>query len=206
MQSEMPLSAWRGSFSVFNHQHRTGPAYMVESATASDVAAFVSPPEPFVTIKKERAPYFVPCTLREAPLVAKTLERANAAGLPLIGIQRSSSHVTEGSWLKLDLDSIGRNEVNDLISRLEDEKIGYIIYSTHGQGLKPRNRLRLILFLDRALPPPEYKRACQGASLWLLGESLDPTEAALHQQAGVFMSHPERLNKAFRFVRIGGHA
>ncbi len=204
MRSDMPLADWSGDITVFTGQLHTTPSYEARGITAAALAGLICPKEPFVTADKARAPYALPCSLREALLVGKTLAKAKERGLPLFGYMRSASHVTEGRWIKLDFDGIGKDEVRDVLEKLDDLGIGYLLYSTHSHGSKPRNRLRLVLFLDRALPPVEYKRASQGAALWLLGESLDPSEGGLHQLAGAYMVHPVRMDKAFRLVDIGG--
>lgn len=205
MRSDLRLSDWRGDVALFSGQLRTMPESMERGLIAEMLAAQICPPTPFVTADKANALYALACVLREAPLVGKTLERAKARGLPLVGYMRSGNHITEGSWLKQDLDGPGRDEICEMIMMLDGLGIGYLLYSTYSHGLKPRNRLRLILFLDRALSPAEYKRASQGAAIWLLGESLDPSEGGLHQLAGVFMCHPDRRAKAFRLVEIGGN-
>lgn len=204
MRSDMCLSDWRGDVSVFSGQLRTIPEYMEHSITAAALAGIMCQKEPFVTADKARAPYALPCALREALLVGKTLEWAKTRALPEYGLMRSGGHVTEGRWIKLDLDGIGKDETRQLIEKLDSLKIGYLLYSTHSHGFKPRNRLRLILFLDRALPPAEYKRASHGAAIWLLRQSLDTSEGGLHQLAGVYMSHPDRKAKAFRLLEISG--
>ena len=203
MRSDLPLSDWLGDMSAFTGQLHTRPETMESGLTVEMVAAQICPPDPFVTADKAKAPYVLPCTLREALLVGKTLARAKARGLPLWGYMRSATHVSEGRWIKLDLDGIGKDETRTLLEKLDTEKLGYLLYSTWSHGLKPRNRLRLILFLDQALSPAEYKRASQGAALWLMGQSLDTSEGGLHQLAGGFMCHPDKIGKAFRRVRIG---
>jgi len=203
MRSEMRLVDWRGDLSVFSRQLRTIPEYSEQSIPAGSLAGVVCPKLPFVTADKAYAPYALPCTLREALLVGKTLERAKARGASLFGVMRSASHVTDGRWIKLDLDGIGKDETRALLEKLDSEKLGYLLFSTWSHGAKPRNRLRLVLFLDVALSPTDYKRASHGAALWLMGQSLDPSEGGLHQLAGVFMCSPDRKAKAFRLVQIG---
>lgn len=204
MRSDMPLADWRGNLTMFTGQLHTTPAYEERGMTAVGLTGLICRVDPFITIDKTRAPYALPCTLRQAMLVGKTLERVKARGLPMFGYMRSASHVTEGRWIKLDLDGIGKDEARELIEKLDSLGIGYLLYSTHSHGAKPRNRLRLVIFLDRELPPAEYKRASQGAAVWLLGGSLDKSEGALHQLAGVYMCHPDRRAKAFRLVDING--
>ena len=203
MRSDLCLSDWRGDVSVFSGQLLTMPEYTEQNVTAVTLTGVICPKLPFVTADKAHAPYALPCTLREALLVGKTLERAKKRGASLFGVMRSASHVTEGRWIKLDLDGIGKDETRALLEKLDNKKLGYLLFSTWSHGAKPRNRLRLVLFLDAALSPTEYKRASQGAALWLMGESLDPSEGALHQLAGVFMCSPERMAKAFRLVETG---
>lgn len=202
MRSDMSLADWRGDITTFNGQFYTTPAYEQRGIKVAALVGLICLKEPFVTADKSRAPYALPCTLREALLVGKTLERAKSLGLPLSGYMRSASHVTEGAWLKLDFDGIGKDGVREVIEKLDSLGIGYLLYSTHSHGFKPRNRLRLVLFLNRPLPPAEYKRASQGAAVWLLGRSLDASEGGLHQLAGAYMCHPDRRAKAFRLVDI----
>lgn len=203
MRSEIHLADWRGDVSVFSGQLHTIPEYMDQCMPAAALAGVVCPNLPFVTADKALAPYALPCTLREALLLGKTLEKAKARGLPLFGYMRSASHITEGRWIKLDLDGIGKDDTRALLEKLDGENLGYLLYSTWSHGAKPRNRLRLVLFLDVALSSAEYKRASQGAALWLMGQSLDPSEGGLHQLAGVFMCHPDRQARAFRLLEIG---
>ena len=202
MRSHLKLSEWLGAMSVFKGQLYTTPEAMKSGLTVDMVAAQMCPPAPFVTADKSNAPYVLPCTLREALLSGKTLARAKDRGLSLFGYMRSTTHVTEGRWIKLDLDGIGKDEVRELIGTLDSEDIGYLLYSTFSHGTKPSNRLRLVIYLDRSLPPTEYKRASQGAAIWLMGASLDSSEGGLHQLAGVFMCHPDNVGKAFRRIRI----
>lgn len=203
MRSDLCVSDWRGDISVFSGQLRTIPVNMEQSITAEALAGIVCPKLAFVTADKANAPYALPCMLREALLVGKTLERAKARGASLFGVMRSVGHVTEGRWIKLDLDGIGKDETRALLEKLDAQKIAYLFYSTWSHGAKPRNRLRLVLFLDVTLSPVEYKRASQGAALWLMGQSLDASEGGMHQLAGIFMCSPDQKAKASRLVRIG---
>lgn len=203
MRSELPMTDWQGDITVFPGQFQTIPMHIKKGVRATELADILCTKMPYVAFDKAKAPYALPCKLHNAPLVGKTLLRAKERGLPLIGQMRSANHVTEGRWIKLDLDGIGRDETRTLLDKLDSERIGHLLYSTYSHGFKPRNRLRLILLLDRAVTPTDYKRASQGAALWLLGQSLDLSEGNLHQLAGVYMCHPERQNKAFRLIDIG---
>lgn len=192
---------------VLPDAYTTQPAWEYINLTPHEVGSIVASSEgPFVTKDKHRSQFIVPSTLKKAEFVGKTLQKAIAAGLSTIGKQRSSTHVVAGSVIKLDLDGItdeaGQN-VRDTLNRL---KLAHLLYTTHSHGRedKPGNRWRLIVFIDRRLPPDEYQRAVMALSVVLLGQSLDPSEARLSQQAGVWAAHPDRVELAFCERRIAG--
>lgn len=202
--STVPVAEWRGKISFFENAFETRPAVIRENLTCEGFAALVAPERPFLCRAKERGRFFLATTLRDAPLIGKTLERALAAGQPAAGKMRSVAHVVAGWVLKLDLDGISGEKLAALRCRLHRAGIAHMLYSTYSHGLKPGVRARLILFLDAALPPDDYRRATQGAAKTLLGASLDPSEGYLHQLAGVYVAHPDRAEQAFREVVLDG--
>lgn len=202
--STVPVAEWRGKISFFKSAFETRPAVIRENLTCESFAALVAPERPFLCKTKQRGRFFLATALSDAPLIGKTLERALAAGQSAIGKMRSLAHVVAGWVLKLDLDGISEEELAALRSRLHRAGIAYILYSTFSHWLKPGVRARLILFLDAALPPDDYRRATQGAAKTLLGASLDPSEGYLHQLAGVYVAHPDRAGQAFREVVLDG--
>ena len=95
----------------------------------------------------------MPCELKVAPLVERTLERAIRLGLPAVGKMRSGSHVTAGAWAKLDGDGLSKEQFAAMQETLSLTGIAHIIYSSHSNGRadKPGIRCRIIVFFDAAL-------------------------------------------------------
>jgi hypothetical protein len=150
--------------------------------------------------------YFIPCTLKTAPLIGKTLEYAENNGRPAIGKMRSGAHVTAGAWAKLDVDGLPEGQLAALQAKLNLAGIAHLIYSTHSHGRadKPGIRCRIVVFFDKALEPADYQRAVLALSEWLLGASLDRSEALLCQQAGVWCAHPDRIEQSFCIRQLDG--
>lgn len=95
LHSQLPLKDWRGDLTMFEGAFRTIPCYEHENIEWPHVCAVIASPEgPARAAEKEKATYFLPCLLRDAPLVGRTLERALANSQPTIGKQRSAAHVT----------------------------------------------------------------------------------------------------------------
>jgi hypothetical protein len=185
----------------------TRPTHEEAAAMAGRIANLIAPDDgPIVVAEKDRALYFVPCVLKDAPLTGKTLEWAEKHGLPTTGKMRSGSHVTAGAWAKLDGDGLTRDQLAAVQAILTLAGIAHIIYSTHSNGRseKPGIRCRIIMFFDKALEPADYQRAVLSLSAWLLGQSLDESEARLCQQAGVWAAHPDRIGQAFCIRHLDG--
>jgi hypothetical protein len=207
MRSDLHASNWRGAITLFNGFTGTRPTHE-ETCTAPRLAELIAPIDGAqVVLQKAQGLYFVPCLLKEAPLVGKTGERAHERGMPLIGKMRSAAHVATGAYLKLDIDGMSQEAYDAMLEKLRDAGLAYLTYSTHSNGRadKPGVRARVILFLDRSLEPKDYQAAAMAASSWLLGTSLDPSEARLSQQGGVWMVHPDRTEAAFCFRQLNGY-
>lgn len=206
--STLRAEDWKnGDISTFDGAFSTRPEYEASGLAVVEVVSIVAPyVAPCTVTDKHAAPYFVPSLLQEAPLVGKTLGAAIAHGLPTVGKMRSASHVIEGAVIKLDLDGITDEALAALVAKLNAANLAYVIYTTHSHGRedKPGNRLRPLLFLDRKASPLEYQHASMGAAAFLLGQSLDPSEAKLHQQAGIWATHPDRSDKAWAERKIKG--
>ncbi len=197
----MPLVKWRGSLTSFAGFYGTYPDTELKNAVWSDVVSSLAPPEPAIYEDKARGQYVVPCTLKDAPLVGKTLEKAIAANLPVIGKQRSASHVTEATLLIIDCDGLNENDFNNALTRIDQNDITYLSYTTHSHGSaeKPGVRARLVIPLDRPLNTEEYKQAWHGFDTMYLGGmagKADPSGANLYQQQGSWCCHPDRKNMA----------
>ena len=192
------------SAALFNGAYNPLPDGELIKVQATHFAAFIAPENPKLVREKSRATHFVCSGLKEAELVGKTREKAIRCGHSTVGKQRSSNHVITGNTAKLDFDGITKSELKEVMTKLTAEGIAYILYTTFSHGKKPNIRARLIVFFDRDLGPVEYKEAVLALSKLLLGKSLDPSEAYLHQQAAVYCAHPDRAHLAKRWVRLQG--
>ena len=207
MRSTTPVSARRFGIALFRGFTGTFPTHEENSATAGRISDLIAPEDgPKILREKNEGVFFVPCELKVAPLVEKTLERAIRLGLPAVGKMRSGSHVTAGAWAKLDGDGLSAEQFAAMQETLNLTGVAHIIYSSHSNGRadKPGIRCRIIVFFDTALEPADYKRAVLSLSTWLLGKSLDTSESTLCQQAGVWCAHPDRTEHVFCIRQLDG--
>lgn len=207
MRSPIHVSTRCFDISIFPSFFGTYPTHEETSITADRICDLIAPDcVPMIVAEKAKARFFLPCGLKVAPLVGKTLDRAISDGLPVAGKMRSSNHVTSGAWAKLDCDGLSEDQLESAKAKLNLAGIAYLIYSTHSHGRadKPGIRCRIIVFFEEALEPTEYQRAVLSLSLWLFGKSLDESEARLSQQAGVWCAHPDRVEQAFCIRQLDG--
>lgn len=207
MKASLSLSNWRGSLTVFSGFFDTRPACEIADASWGETLANIAPPDgPALVTEKERAPYFVPCTLKAAPLVGATLARAIQSGAPTTGKQRSAGHVTEARMLVADVDGVTKERFDSIQQRLQDRGLTYVLYSTHSHGRedKPGIRVRLVIPVGVPLDAQQYKLAAQGMNALLLDGQADPAGLQLHQQQGVWATAPKRAHLAFRLSHKAG--
>lgn len=207
--SPMPPTEWAGGMTLFNGFYATRPASELVGAPWCVVIANIAPGDaPALVSEKDRAPYFVPTVLKEAPLVNGTRSKAKSLGLPLVGKQRSAAHVVEAAMMVFDLDGIDPEQLVDIENRLTEQGLTYLLYSTHSNGRadKPGIRCRGVIPVDRALGPREYKLAAAGLNAAVLDGLTDESGFALHQQQGVWATAPERAHRAFRHTHKAGIA
>jgi hypothetical protein len=147
--------------------------------TCSGWSAFVEEvaPDPAPVIEiKDRVPYYVGGTLKEAELINKKLrEERLRKGQSTIGKQRSSGHIeTLGPALFLDDDG-------DVFARepaLRALGAAAVIYTSHSYGFpignatQPARGGRIVLFLNRPVTPSEYGAIWDGIN-HLLGGGFD---------------------------------
>jgi len=204
MPSKKLVTEGTGSISLFNGFYETRPFLMRVDISFAELVSLVAPEKPVVKPVKEYVKAFVCSELADAPLIGETLIKAKREGEPTIGKQRSASHVVSGSWIKFDLDGITQDELKDVKSKLNDKNLGYALYTTHSHGSKPNIRARVLLFLDKSLKPKDYQSATLAAAKWLLGKSLDKSDANLSQQQAVYCAHPERVQLSRRTAHLEG--
>jgi hypothetical protein len=165
------------------------------------ISGLLAPTEPAILVDKKQGQYLVPCKLQPNELVGNTLDAAIKNNLPIIGKMRSKSHVTEASFLIMDVDGLSKDELNSGISKLKNESITFTVYTTHSHGSadKPGMRVRIALPLDRAVNLAEYTAAWHGIDQHYFngkaGEA-DASGANMYQQQGTWCVHPDRIPEA----------
>lgn len=204
--SEKSLAECRFSLTLLSGYFDALPAGELAEVTWPGIVANVAPSECPALVKcKEDAPYFVPCVLRVAPYIGKTLEKAIREGRSSLGgKQRSSQHCTASAILKYDLDGMSADQWQTAQKKLTASGLTFICYSTWSYGLKPGVRVRVLIPMDKALVQADYELAWWGVAELLFPELIaaenifDTSAAKIHQQQGVWSTAPEREHLAFR--------
>ena len=205
------LDDWRGSITLFRGFTHTRPAEEKNAVTFQEIINTVCPEQPLVTTDKKSGDYFIPCLLNEAPLVGNTLTNAEQRGEKTIGKMRSKSHVTEASFLVVDIDGFDELDITSGLEKMKADGLTVLMYSSysHGNPNKPGFRVRLILPIDKALGVDGYRKAYAGFDQTYFGGQImkaDLSGANLYQQQGVWMTHPDWQDKAFKQLHEGGVA
>lgn len=201
MRSNLALNDWRGDLTFFNGFYNTRPAYELKGESWDVLSEYVAPTDvPAKIYDKAKANYFVPCRLKDEPLVGETMAKAQALGLPTIGKQRSASHVTTARLLCADVDGITEGQLKIIEKRLTEAELTYLIFSSHSYGRadKPGMRCRVVVPVDAPLDSLAYRMAAQGLNVALLDRLADISGFAMYQQQGCWATAPERVNLAFR--------
>jgi hypothetical protein len=164
MLSKKPLSDWRGSITTFDGFTGTRPVLEYENIRWAEICNVLCSDKPAIIEDKKQGQYFIPCLLKEAPLVGNTLETAIRNGQPTIGKMRSKNHVTEASMLVIDVDGLCETDFNVGKNKMANDGLTFLAYTTHSQGSsdKPGMRVRIVTPVDRALTPEEYILAWHG--------------------------------------------
>ena len=189
--------------SWFRRQNDTLPSSIDIGCSASWITNVVADEDgPRPVTDKHLATYCLATDLLRAPYVGKTASRFP---LGAEGQMRSAAHVIAGSWLAIDCDGLAEAIWKAIHDRLKASGIKYCAYSTWSFGLpsKPGIRVRILLFLDRALAPQDWTRAWHVINQHFFDGLADPKTKYLHQQAGTWATAPDRAHLAFRHV--GGH-
>ncbi|MCB2183113.1 MAG: virulence-associated E family protein [Desulfobulbaceae bacterium] len=205
------LSEWRGSVTTFKGFTGTILEKELKDASWKDISNLLCPSKPSILPVKEKGQYFVPCLLKEAALVGKTLETAKSNGTSTIGKMRSKSHVTEASMLVMDVDGLPEADVIVALDTIKADGITYLAYTTHSQGniMKPGLRARLVILLDRLVTTEEYAEVWHGFDKkYFNGEvsKADSSGVKMYQQQGTWCCHPSRVDKAKSWRYDGGIA
>lgn len=201
----MELAQWRGHWTFFRHNRATLPDAEC-SGGWTDFCRDIAPTDkPMVIRDKEKVRYFVPTSLKVAPLVGKTRERAEKRGMALEGKQRSAAHVTEAGMVVLDLDGVAESAFKRCMRRLAADDAAFLAYSSysHGNPQKTGVRSRVIVPVDKPLATEAYKRAADGLQRKYFYGLADPKGFSLCQQMGVWATCPEWSGRAFRIAAKG---
>jgi hypothetical protein len=199
------IESWRGSVTLFLGQFGTTPTLeIIGSSWLALIESLAPESGPRIVYLKTHVPYFLPCQLRTAPLIGKTLISAKAQGLLLVGKQRSGAHITSSSLIVYDLDSITQNQLDDIRAGLEQAGIAAACWSSHSIGVKPGVRCRLIIPVDYSLDAPLYSSAHQWVNEHIMFGLADQTGSNLSQCQGVWAAPKDRLEHSFRWVLEGG--
>ena len=209
--SDKPISEYRASITTFKGFTSTRPDQEITNTTWDETKNLVCSNKPAVLTDKKQGTYFVPCELKDAPLVGKTLETAKINGDPLIGKMRSKSHVTDSNLLVMDIDGLDPNVVETARNKMKGDRISFLMYTTysHGSTDKPGERLRLIIPLDKSVSPDEYQYIWRAIDRLYFGRKVfkaDPSGVNLYQQQGTWCCHPNRRDKANSFCHDAGLA
>lgn len=157
-----------------------------------------------ITRDKTLVPYTMSCQLKEGPFVGKTAERMAKLGRTL-GKQRSASHVTEARLLVFDFDGLKRAQMQGVLVALRGLMCLCLVYSSysHGNPQKPGARFRVVIALDRLVDGREYTTLWAAINEQIFDNLADPSSRHMYQQQGVWASHPDWADKAFKFVGHG---
>jgi|GEM_PF-354677 len=209
--SDMPLSEWRGSVTVFDGFYRTTPKRELENVSWSDICELLCPARPDILSNKKDGSFVVPCSLNEAPLVGTTLDIAKYMGKPLFGKMRSKNHVSEAFLLLIDVDGLSEEELLKCLEQLKTGGITFVAFTTfsHGSPQKPGMRVRMGLALDRPVTKEEYTAVWLGFDqLFFSGQvsKADPSGAKMYQQQGTRCCHPSRISLAKSWSHNAGVA
>jgi hypothetical protein len=192
---------WRGDLTSFNGFFDVFPAVSKQAASWEDIKKFVAG-DVIIGSDKTSLPYFVPCQLKSAPFTSKTLPKAQQAGYGNAGKQRSANHVTEATWLVIDVDGLSEPLFADKIKAIFATGRAFRVFSTHSHGRedKPGVRARVFVPVDRPLNTPSYERAWLGFDKLVFDGAVAKQDASgrhLWQQQGVWATSSDRRNKAF---------
>lgn len=209
--SSAALKAWRCSITTFPSFYDTKPEAEHNDIDWDAVVAAICPATPKLLEDKQRGTFFLPCALKDAPLVGSTLETAQRDGQPTTGKMRSKSHVTTSTMLVIDIDGMQVDLFEATLEKLRNDDITHLAYTTHSHGApgKPGVRVRMVVPVDRPLNAEEYQSAWHRFDRHYFGGAAgqaDSSSAHLYQQQGTWMCHPTRMADARRWAHRAGVA
>ncbi len=206
-KSNIDSANWRGDLTTFNSFYDVLPNALIEQADWNTVTRTIAG-EVAIGPDKSQHLFFVPCLLKDAPFTPKTLPKAQAAGLGTNGKQRSSAHMTQATWVVMDIDGMAQSAFDEKVNSLAKSGYTFLIYSTHSHGRedRPGVRARLVVPVDRSLAAEDYESAWLGLDKLVFGGEVvkaDGSGRHLWQQQGVWATATERQHKAFSISQDG---
>jgi hypothetical protein len=205
--SSVPLDRPRFAVSLLDGLWEPVPSSELENLDWGQFIEAIAPRDGLDRLAdKSKARYFVPCLFKIAPLIGKTLENAQAAGLPVVGKQRSAGHVTSTLALVFDMDGMSKDEFKKILARLDAEGVTYLAYSSysHGNPEKPGYRARCLIPIDQSADRQTYTKAWSVVNQEYFSGVADTTSSKLHQAQGTWVTNPAWADKAFRIDHRGG--
>jgi len=183
LSSRTPLEEWRGNVTFFPGINATQPSESFENLDWQAFVQKICPNEPTLITDKKDALYFLPCLLRDAPLIGKTLEQAEQNGEPTVGKMRSKDHVTESNVLLFDYDGMEESAFALIRSFFEKHNLTYVAYTTfsHGRDDKPGMHVRVCVPVDQPLDVEAYPTAWHALAS-LLTDALEGDEGQSGQE------------------------
>ena len=205
--SKLSIEDWRGDLTIFNSFYDVLPQTSIRQVEWSAVTKTIAG-EVAIGPDKSQHSFFVPCLLKDAPFTPKTLPKAQAAGLGTNGKQRSSAHMTQATWVVMDIDGMAQSAFDEKVNSLAKSGNAFLIYSTHSHGHedRPGVRARLVVPVDRSLAAEDYESAWLGLDKLVFGGEVvkaDGSGRHLWQQQGVWATATERQHKAFSISQDG---
>lgn len=206
--STMTIADWRGSLTTFKGFTGTAPVLEFENRSWKEITAVLCPEKPVILADKKTGQYVVPCLLKEAPLVGRTLEFAKDNFRSTVGKQRSKGHVTAASFIIMDIDGLPEPDFMAGLASLQQADITYLAYTTysHGRPDKYGVRVRVCVPIDMPACTEEYFAAWHGAdALFWNGQAgaKDASGANIYQQQGTWAVNLATVQHA-RFWNFDG--
>ena len=201
----MELIDWQGHLAIFDGNKNTRPVKEIKGGF-EDISESLAPGAgPMVSSDKQSIKYFLPTQLKKAPLIGETKKYAEQNGHPLIGKQRSASHVTTANMLVLDIDGLPKENIKICLKKLKSKNLAFLVFSSYSNGNPEKKgvRCRLIIPVDTPIDSNDYKKVANAfSSLYLSGQA-DKSGATLCQQQGIWATHPKWKKKAFKIMSPG---
>ena len=172
--SEMSLQEWHCELTKFPKFSAVIPSEEYQQLAWSELLQVVDFSNPKTLAYKKMAGIFIPCLLKDAPIVGKGLD----------GKIRSPDHVTEARLLVIDIDEMNENLFNKSIAKLRKDSVTFAWYCTFSQDRPDQKGMdvRLLVPIDRALGSHAYADAARGLGVRYFNQ---PFNAILSQQQSV---------------------